>query len=369
MAAAGAASAPAQVRAPHSDIGAHRYCAARRMSPIASTPATPPLLASRAAPSPWSSARGLVARLEPQAQARLLLLSALPWLAAWLLWQLPLQMPAFAPALPLALDAWLGTQLGSRWGLLGLLAVALAASSYVTVCAWLGLSRGLQRLRQEADVRADAQADERARAQRDVAAGQAAACVEAQAALRLHHTELRAAVGELARRTVALCGMLDADMRDAERVGVDLEAIQDEERYALQLMSALRARLLSLAQHCQALTDAAAAAAPSQLDGALAAPDEPGAGVGADIAQCHQLSERVGGAERLNERRIESMRLSTDRLQCRAERALLEGQQLMVLTRQMQSSLSAAQQRQEQLAQHAAALTALASGAVPGPNA
>ena len=365
MAAAGAASAPAQVRAPHSDIGAHRYCAARRMSPIASTPATPPLLASRAAPSPWSSARGLVARLDPQAQARLLLLSALPWLAAWLLWQLPLQMPAFAPALPLALDAWLGTQLGSRWGLLGLLAVALAASSYVTVCAWLGLSRGLQRLRHEADV----QADEHARAQRDAAAGQAAACVEAQAALRLHHTELRAAVGELARRTVALCGMLDADMRDAERVGVDLEAIQDEERYALQLMSALRARLLSLAQHCQALTDAAAAAAPSQLDGALAAPDEPGAGVGADIAQCHQLSERVGGAERLNERRIESMRLSTDRLQCRAERALLEGQQLMVLTRQMQSSLSAAQQRQEQLAQHAAALTALASGAVPGPNA
>lgn len=327
------------------------------MPDIASAQAAPPLFAPRVIPSPRLPGRRLVAGLDLQAQALLLLLSAVPWLAAWLLWLAPVELPT-ATSLQLALDGRFGTQLGPRWSLLGGLTLMLAASSYVTVCAWLGVSQGLQGLRRA--VR------EQAHSHAEVLARQALCLADVQAALRLDQAELSAAVGELARRTVALCGMLDADMHDAERAGADLLAIQDEERHALQLMSALRARLLNLAQHCQALAEAAAAAPPSRLDAAAAGVDELGQCASAEIVQCHQLSERVGGAERLNERRIESMRLNTDRLQCRAERALLEGQQLMALTRRIQATQAASLQRLEQLTPASAALQT-ANPTAPAP--
>jgi hypothetical protein len=165
----------------------------------------------------------------------------------------------------------------------------------------------------------------------------------------------RSAIGEIARRTVALCGMLDSDLQDAERANADLDAIQDEERHALQLMAALRAHLLALAHRCQTLGEGARAAAP-QGDDAIGSIGDPIDTVSAEITQCHQLSERVGGAERMNERRIESMRLSTDRLMCRAERGMREAQQLMVLTRQIEATQAATLQRLEQMAACGAAL-------------
>jgi len=69
---------------------------------------------------------------------------------------------------------------------------------------------------------------------------------------------------------------------------------------------------------------------------------------------------RQAVAERLNERRIESMRLSTDRLVCRAERGMREAQQLMVLSRRVEGSLATTLQRLEQMAASCASLRALA---------
>jgi hypothetical protein len=172
---------------------------------------------------------------------------------------------------------------------------------------------------------------------------------------------VRAAIGEIARRTVALCGMLDSDIQDAERVSADLDAIHDEEVHSLQLMAALRSRLLALAHHCQALGEAARGTAGARPDAA----GELGAAAGAEITHCHQLSERVGGAERLNERRIESMRRSADRLLCRAERGVREGQQLMVLTRQVEASLATTLQRLEQMTASCASLRSLVEPRVP----
>ena len=98
-------------------------------------------------------------------------------------------------------------------------------------------------------------------------------------------------------------------MQDAERASADLDAIHDEELHSLQLMAALRSRLLALAQHCQALGEGGQAAPPNAAArrGRRRWTSWPPA-VGAEITHRHQLSERVGGAERLNERRIESMR-------------------------------------------------------------
>ncbi|MGL6109919.1 MAG: hypothetical protein ACRC2B_07450, partial [Rubrivivax sp.] len=155
------------------------------------------------------------------------------------------------------------------------------------------------------------------------------------------------------------CGMLDSDTQDAERASADLDAIQDEERHSLQLMAALRARLLVLAQRCHALAEAAQASAAPQRGDMGASIDELTGAANAEISQCHQLSERVGGAERMNERRIESMRRSTDSLLCRAERGMREAQQLMVLTRQIEASQAATLHRLEQMAVTCAALGSL----------
>jgi hypothetical protein len=175
----------------------------------------------------------------------------------------------------------------------------------------------------------------------------AAELADARVALQMHQQEIGAAVGELARRTVALCGMLDANVHDVESAQADLEAIQDEERGALQLMAALRARLLELVQHCHALAEAARAAQPPAD---LEAIDRLAQAAAGELTQCHQLSERVGGAERLNERRIESMRRSTDRLLHRAERGMHEAQQLMVLTRQVQAAQGQSLQQLQRIA-------------------
>ena len=315
---------------------------------VSTYPASPPVRAARTAASLWSPGLRLLRQLQSRQQARLVFGLWAPLLAALLLWHAPIGGQAI-DSLPAALDGPPGTALALRWVLLGLLTLAVLASSYLTACAWISQAESLDALRRDSA--------EQALQLRAAAAQQARALAETHAGLRQQHAELGAAVGEMARRTVALCGMLDADAHDAERASADLDAIRDEERHALQLMAALRARLLVLAQLCQRLGEGCAATVPSRLDDA----DEPApaAAVSAEIAHCHQLSERVGGAERLNERRIDAMRLGTDRLVCRTERGLLEGRQLMLLTRQIQAALTAAQQRMEPLQASCALLGAL----------
>lgn len=347
----------------------------------------PPVVLASGGVSLWMPGLRLMQRLELRAKLGLLLLGTwLPLLLAGLLWNQPLQLPALTPVHAL-LDGQFGTRLGARWAPLGLVPAAALVSLYLAVCLRLSLSQRLQLLHRGAAELAAGRPAPRARAAgsdeiaqtlqaltaagdalqalRDTARRQAGEVARVHAALQLDHAEVRAAVGEIARRTVALCGMLDADGQDAERASADLDAIRDEERHALQLMAALRTRLLTLARHCQALREAAGEAVVSQL-GELDGPAlELGEAVGNEIAHCHQLSERVGGAERLNERRIESMRLGTDRLVCRTERGLFEGQQLMVLTRQIQASQAASEAQLGQMQACGAALAAL-GGSPPG---
>jgi hypothetical protein len=340
----------------------------------------------------WAPGLWLMRRLSlPHRLAALLM-------AAWapLLLALPLLWNAAAPLFQ-------GTALGRLHGLpalgfdadvvpdwapWGLLAFGVVASVYLAACASRSTLEGLERLRRRAENMADgqpelvvqdvgseelrqawaalgaagasvAQLHEAARHRDAVVLRSAQELGDGHRALQLHALELRAAIGEMARRTVALCGMLDSDMKDAECAGVDLDAIQDEELQSLRLMAALRSRLLVLTQHCQALADAARSAAASPHDARGESVDALLTAAAAEVTHCHQLSERVGGAERHNERRIASMHRSADRLVQRTERGMREGQQLMVLTRQAEASLTAALQRLETMATSCASLCSL----------
>jgi hypothetical protein len=332
-------------------------------------PATPDV-AARTGLSLWTPGMQLLQRLSPRAMALWLWVSLwLPALGAllWLRWQ------------PDGLGA---PDAGAHPAATGLLLVlGLLGSLYLLVCAGKVLSEGLELLQRGASdlalgtapVHASdgsvggvfgsalqaldqaalrlAELRQAARQGGALALRSARELDDAHTAMQLQHQDVRAAVGELARRTIALCGMLDSDRQDAENANADLEAIQDEERNVMQLMAALRGHLLALAGLCQ----------------------EPGPGgaqaSAGELAQCHQLSERIGSAERMNDRRIESMRRSMDRLLGRAERGMVEGQQLMVLTRQVQAALAAAQRQLEQVAATRSALAMPAAAAEADPPA
>jgi len=350
-----------------------------------------PFGAPSAGGSIWTPGLWLVRPLSLRRKAMVLLL------CAWLPLLLAALLDAPAPRLdidgldPLRsfVDGRFGVGAAARWGPLGLLAAAGLMALYLTVCVVKALHESLERLHRAAiDIASghpprgtqDGAADEfgavrvalgaaaQGMARHRESAAQQAGVVECSAreladahqAMQLEARDMRATVGEMARRIVALCGMLDSDRQDAERAAADIDAIQDEERQTLQLMAALRARLLAMAQHLHVLGEVA-------RNGATGAPAaELIAAMAAEITHGHQLSERVGGAERLNERRIESMRLSTERLVCRVERGMREAQQLMVLTRQAEASLAATLRQLEQMAAANAALRTPAEAAAPG---
>lgn len=350
------------------------------------------LIESQTGPSIWTPGMWLVRRLSLRRQVLLLLLSA--WLPVLVVLVLPVNGQASTvdiagfEALRGHLTARLGVDAVPRWAPSGLLTAAFLASLYLAVCIVRTVFEAVHLLRRGARdlaagrlllphdgdrsdelgqaLNALVDAGERMTQLRD-AAGQHAGIVarsarefaDAHLAMQLEAIEVRAATGEIARRTVALCGMLDTDIQDAERTSADLEAIHEEEVQALQLMASLRARLFSLAHHCQALGDAARGASPKQPEASGEPVGETSAAAAVDISHCHQLSERVGGAERLNERRIESMRLSTDRLLCRAARGMREAQQLMTLTRQVEASLATTLRRLEQMTASCASLRSL----------
>lgn len=363
-----------------------------------SFPAYPsPVVAPRAGFTVWAPGLRLMRHLDLRRKLLVLLLCAalLLLLPLLLLWNGPpwfANIAAFDPLRGLV-DGRFAVELDARWAPLGLVLAALLALLYLGACAWMAIFESLDLLRRGAQELASGKpplrthswgtdgldtdevgqtlhalgaAGEHITGLRDtaaqgagIAARSARELADAHLAMQLQNLEARAAIGEIARRTVALCGMLDADTQDAERAGADLDAIQDEERQALQLMAALRSRLLALAQRCHALGEAARTAAVAQQGDAGSSIGELTAAASAEISQCHQLSERVGGAERMNERRIESMRRSTDSLAFRAERGMREAQQLMVLTRQIEASQAATLQRLEQMSASCAALGAL----------
>jgi hypothetical protein len=148
---------------------------------------------------------------------------------------------------------------------------------------------------------------------------------------------------EIARRTVALAGMLDACSQAMESAAADLDALQDEERVVQKVLVTLRARLLALDHRNHALMRTAL--------GGPGAADDPGALVKAvqaaeaQVLHCHQLSERLGAAERGAARHVESLRRVAELLSHHAQRGLRESQQLMVLTRKVGASLARAQAR------------------------
>ena len=370
--------------------------------------AAPPVIAPQPGASIWAPGRWLLRHLSVRRKLLVLLLSAwlpLLLLLLLLLWNGSTPQPDVARLDPHRglMDGRFGAGAMPRWALWGLLAAAWLAPLYLAVCISRSLVEGLDRLRRGAQDMALGRAglhmqgfgtDELGQALDALgAAGQSMArlidtagqhaesvtrssheLADAHRAMQLQALELRAAIGEIARRTVALCGMLDSDMQDAERASADLDAIHDDEVQSLQLMAALRSRLLALAHHCQALGAAArGTAAGARPEAAGESISELGATAAVEIAHCHQLSERFGGAERLNGRRIESMRTSADRLLCRAERGVREGQQLMALTRQVEALMGSTLQRLEQMAASCASLrslvepSVLARAASPGP--
>jgi hypothetical protein len=317
--------------------------------------APPPGAVASAGLSIWAPGLWLMRHLGLRCKLLVLLLSAwLPVLLALALWS---NLPE--PRLGIAgldllrglVDARAGTQKVAHWAPLGALAAAVLAPLYLAVCVRRALSEGLDLLRHGAQDVAGQHAATVARCARELS--------DAHLAMQLEALEVRSAVGEVARRTVALCGMLDSDLQDAEQVGADLDAIHDEEVRSLQLMAALRTRLLSLARHCRALAEAAGERAAPRPVNAGAAVDELAAAAGVELRHCHQLSEQVGGAERMTEQHIDSMRLTADRLARRAQRGMSEAPPLMLLTRQIEASLATTLQRLEQMTASCAALRAL----------
>lgn len=176
-----------------------------------------------------------------------------------------------------------------------------------------------------------------------LAAARADRSAEASSDLRTCHAEIRMATDEIARRTVALAGMLDACSQAMETAVADLDALQDEERVAQKVLVTLRARLLALDHRNHALMRTALAGNgvaedPGALEKAVQAAET-------QVLHCHQLSERLGAAERGAVRHVDSLRRIAEVLTHHAQRGLRESQQLMVLTRKVGASLAAAEAR------------------------
>lgn len=319
----------------------------------------------------WSPGLRLVQRRGSRTKALLLLL--LFWLALLLLSMLALKwMKGAAPAglliEGLKLEPLRG-MVGAAWPLLywatpGVLGVALLAVLYLAACTWMSMDDrpGARWPRSEAgggpvpgglhshdDQRRapmSARPDDLAALRRST---QELAVIHL--ALQLSNQQVGAAIAEAGRRTLTSCGAFDSCTKHVDVAGADLDAVQDEALHTQQVMSALRAQLLKLSGHCHAL--GSVARRPS--DSAVLADetkhiDEQLAVMGTEIGHCHQLTERIGGAERSSERRIDSIRRCIEGLGHHVERGLREGQQVMALTRQIETSLAEGARQLQQLA-------------------
>lgn len=312
---------------------------------------------------------GLRAVRQRGVRVKVLLLLLLSWLAVILLSMLAFNwMEAATPAWPLIESLKPEPRRGAadtgwplmHWASPGVLGVGLLAVFYLAVCIWRSMedrpgamrpspglvAQGLEpgRLPRHDDASPAFEPD-----RPDDAGGSGRSKPEAfdiLPALQLGNQQIGAAIGEAARRTITLCGAFDSCTKHVEDAGADLDAIQDEAAHTQQVMAVLRALLLKVGSHCQALGSAAHRLAdPAAHADAARHIDELKEVLDAGVARCHQLTERIGAAEHSSGRRIESIRRHVVGLGYQAERGLREGHQVMVLTRQIQASLAESAQR------------------------
>jgi hypothetical protein len=328
------------------------------------TSAHPPMasLEGRHDATLWSPGLRLMQHRGPRAKGLLLLL--LSWLAALLLSMLALK--GVGPAVPVGLSndglVPLRSIAESAWPFMyqvspGVAGLALLAVLYLAVCAWMSLGAltqtspplaaepaaspefaQLHKPEEEKPVAIPAQLH----SARDLS--------DAHLALQLSSQQINSAIGETARRTISLCGAFDSCGKHVDMASAELDAVQDEATHTQQIMASLREHLLTLGGHCQALGGTAQRMAGSAVPVAAAQHvDQLLEVLHAQILHCHQLSERVGGAERSNQRRVDAIRRSVEGLGHLADLGLREGHQVMVLTRQIEASLAEGSQWLEEL--------------------
>ncbi len=205
--------------------------------------------------------------------------------------------------------------------------------------------------------------------------------------------DVRLAIGEVARRTIAFCGLLDDCGKEVERAVADVNAMQDEARHSGLAMAGLRARMLALSGKSReiahvvqmmenvalqtkllalnALVEAAHAgphgkgfAVVAQEVRSLALRNEEAARAIRDIInssiteieECHRMTERTSDAVHTTDQRIEAVHRSMGDIVRQTERGMLESQQVMGLTRQVEASIGGNAQLVDQLSNASAAL-------------
>ena len=204
--------------------------------------------------------------------------------------------------------------------------------------------------------------------------------------------EVRAAIGDVAQHTMALCGVLDDCGKEVAHAVADVHALQHEARHSGQAMAELRERMRALSGNSHevghrvqsldsvalqsklasnALVEAAHAdthgqdfAVLAQQLRSLALRNEAAAhairgtisGSLTEIEACHRLTERAGEAVHTTDQRIEAVQRSLGGVVRQTERGINESQRVMRLTRQVQASIGANAQLVDQLSNASAAL-------------
>jgi methyl-accepting chemotaxis protein len=205
--------------------------------------------------------------------------------------------------------------------------------------------------------------------------------------------EVRVAIGEVARRTIGFCGLLDDCGKEVGRAVADVNAMQDEARHSGHAMAGLRARMLALSGksreigHVVQMMESVALqtkllALNALVEAAHAGPHGKGFAVVAqevrslalrneeaarairgiisssitEIEECHRMTERTSEAVHTTDQRIEAVHRSMGDIVRQTERGMHESQQVMSLTRQVEASIGGNAQLVDQLSNASAAL-------------
>jgi methyl-accepting chemotaxis protein len=205
--------------------------------------------------------------------------------------------------------------------------------------------------------------------------------------------EVRTAIAEVAKRTIAFCGLLDDCGKEVDRAVADVNAMQDEARHSGAAMAGLRARMLALSGksreigHVVQVMEGVALqtkllALNALVEAANAGPHGKGFAVVAqevrslslrneeaarairgiintsitEIEECHRMTERTSDAVHTTDQRIEAVHRSMGDIVRKTERGMIESHQVMGLTRQVEASIGGNAQLVDQLSNASAAL-------------
>jgi len=205
--------------------------------------------------------------------------------------------------------------------------------------------------------------------------------------------EVRSAIGEVAKRTIAFCGLLDDCNKEVERAVADVNAMQDEARHSGNAMAGLRARMLALSGrsrevgHVVQMMESVALQTKLLALNALVEAERagpPGIGFAAvaqevrslslrneeaaralravintsisEIEECHRMTERTSDAVHTTDQRIEAVHRSMGDIVRKTERGMIESHQVMGLTRQVEASIGGNALLVDQLSNASAAL-------------